>query len=133
MKRIVIAGGSGFLGQVLSDYLTKAGYEVVILTRKGGSPRPGVRQVHWDGCNLGPWSGELEHAAALINLAGVSVNCRYHLRNRRLIMDSRIHSTRVLSEAIARCSHPPFVWLNSSTATIYKHTFGPAWDESGEI
>jgi len=61
------------------------------------------------------------------------VNCRYHSRNRKLMVESRLDSTRVLGEAIARCANPPPVWLNSSTATIYKHTFGPAWDEAGEI
>jgi hypothetical protein len=75
----------------------------------------------------------LEGADALVNLAGVSVDCRYTEKNRRLIMDSRIDSTRVLGEAMARCGQPPRVWMNSSTATIYKHTYGAAWDETGEI
>jgi uncharacterized protein (TIGR01777 family) len=61
------------------------------------------------------------------------VNCRYHSRNRRRIIDSRIEPTRALGTAIENCSHPPDVWLNASTATIYRHTFGPAWDETGEI
>ena len=87
----------------------------------------------WSGETLADWTKELEGAKAVINLAGRSVDCRYHDRNRRLIMDSRVNSTRVLGEAIAKCQQPPRVWLNSSTATIYKHTFGPAWDESGEI
>ena len=82
---------------------------------------------------VGRWREELERARALINLAGISVNCRYHALNRRRILDSRLDSTRVLGEAVAQCSNPPLVWLNSSTATIYKHTFGPGWDESGEI
>src|SRR6185503_12046295 len=67
------------------------------------------------------------------NLAGRSVDCRYHARNRKLMMDSRVETTRVLGEAITRCANPPKVWLNASTATIYKHTFGPAWKEDGEI
>ncbi len=131
-KRIVLAGGSGFLGRVLAEYLTARGAETVILTR---APRVGtkVREVAWDGKTVGDWLKEIDGAAAVINLAGRSVDCRYHARNRRLILDSRIDSTRVLGEAIARCAKPPRVWLNSSTATIYKHTFGPAWDESGEI
>lgn len=131
-SRIVIAGGSGFLGTVLSRHFAEAGWEVVVLARK---PRLSqiVRTVVWDGETVGLWARELEGAVALVNLAGRSVNCRYHTRNRRLILDSRINSTRVLGEAIARCANPPRVWLNSSTATIYRHTFGPAWDESGEI
>jgi len=132
-RRIVIAGGSGFLGGVLAEYFRKLDYEIVILTRLPHADLPGSRQVVWDGENLGDWTGELDGSDALINLAGLSVNCRYHARNRRRILDSRLNSTRLLGEAIARCAKPPRVWLNSSTATIYKHTFGPAWDESGEI
>jgi uncharacterized protein (TIGR01777 family) len=74
----------------------------------------------------------LDGASAVVNLAGKSVNCRYNARNRREILDSRIDSTRALGEAISRCAAPPAVWLNASTATIYTHTFGHPWDESGE-
>jgi len=131
--KIILAGGSGFLGSALADYFAGRGMEVVILTRHP-KPRAGlIREVRWDGATVGDWRKELEGARALINLAGISVNCRYHARNRKLMLDSRLGSTRVLGEAIARCANPPPVWLNSSTATIYKHTFGPAWDETGEI
>ena len=132
MKRIVIAGGSGFLGGILIAHFGRQGFEVVNLSRSVGS-RVSCREVAWDGRTLGPWTGELEGADAVINLAGRSVDCRYHERNRREIFDSRIESTRVLGQAVARCKNPPRVWLNSSTATIYRHTFGPAWDERGEI
>jgi hypothetical protein len=131
--KIILAGGAGFLGSALADFFAAKGIEVVILTRNP-TPRAGaIREVIWDGATLGDWVKELEGARALINLAGLSVNCRYHARNRALLIDSRLNSTRVLGEAIARCAKPPPVWLNSSTATIYKHTFGPAWDETGEI
>jgi uncharacterized protein len=130
---LILAGGSGFLGSVLADYFAARGMEVVILTRNLKRRAGLIREVAWDGVALGDWVKELEGARALINLAGVSVNCRYHARNRKLMLDSRLESTRILGEAMARCAHPPAVWLNSSTATIYKHTFGPAWDEAGEI
>ncbi len=130
--RIVLAGGSGFIGQLLARRFAARGDEVVVLARKPGPGRAG-REVGWDAATIGPWTAELEDADAVINLAGRSVDCRYHARNRKLIWDSRIGSTRVLGEAIARCARPPRVWLNSSTATIYKHTFGPAMDEAGEI
>ncbi len=132
-RRIVLAGGSGFLGGVLARYFLERNYEVVILTRKPNARADGVREVHWDGETLTDWTRELEDADAVINLAGVSVNCRYHERNRRSILDSRVNSTRALGAAIAECAKPPPVWMNSSTATIYRHTFGPAWDEDGEI
>lgn len=132
-RRIILAGGSGFLGQVLRNHFLQCGSEVVVLTRSPRETTTGCREVSWDGRTPGDWQREIDGADAVINLAGRSVDCRYHARNRRLILDSRIESTRVLGEAIARCARPPRVWLNSSTATIYKHTFGAAWDESGEI
>lgn len=131
--RIVIAGGSGFLGRLLAAHVTAAGCEVVILTRSQTAYEGPGRPVYWDGRTVGGWAAELDGARALINLAGRSVNCRYHARNRRLMFDSRIDSTKALGEALARCPHPPRVWVNSSTATIYKHSFARAWDEAGEI
>ena len=131
--RLILAGGSGFLGRLLTTHFQSLGHDVVILTRTPGQTANNAREVAWDGKSLGQWARELEGAEAVINLAGRSVNCRYHARNRREIFESRIQPTRVLGEAIARCLKPPRVWLNSSTATLYKHTFGPAWEESGEI
>jgi len=126
--KVILAGGGGCLGRLLQGHFRANGCEVVVLSRN-----PGEGEVGWDGETLGVWTAELEGAFAVVNLAGRSVDCRYTERNRRLIMDSRIKSTRVLGEAIARCNRPPKVWLNSSTATIYRHNYGPAWDESGEI
>jgi hypothetical protein len=92
-----------------------------------------VREIAWDGEKLGSWVAELEGAQAVVNLCGKSVDCRYTASNRRLLVESRTLPTRVFGQAIAQCKVPPRVWLNSSTATIYKHTFGPAWDESGLV
>ena len=131
--RLVLAGGSGFLGSVLANYFCSRGWDVVILTRTPSHEDSAARRALWDGATLGPWAVELENARALVNLCGVSVNCRYHSRNRKRIVDSRIDPTRVLGHAIESCTNPPDVWLNASTATIYRHTFGPPWDESGEI
>src|SRR2546422_10112528 len=132
MKRIILAGGSGLIGQALATHFLNTGWDLVVLTRhpnRVGSP---VRDVAWDACAIGPWQQELEGATAVINLTGKSVNCRYHARNRNEILDSRINSTRVLGQAIGQCAQPPHVWLNASTATVYRHTFADAWDESGE-
>jgi uncharacterized protein (TIGR01777 family) len=133
MKRIVIAGGSGFLGRTLAAHFHERGYAIAILTRTPKTPANGAREIPWDARTAGNWARELDGAAAVINLVGRSVNCRYHERNRKLILESRIDSTRAIGDAIAQCKTPPPVWLNASTATIYRHTFGPAWDESGEI
>jgi uncharacterized protein len=128
IKRIILAGGSGFLGQLLGEYLRPRGWEAVVLTRTPSSGR--FEQIAWDARPMGDWARRLEGADAVINLAGRSVNCRFTAQNRRLVMESRVDSTRVLGQAIARCAQPPRVWLNSSTATIYKHSLDRAHDES---
>ena len=134
MGKIILAGGSGFLGRLLSPHLLQSGHEVVILTRTPSALTGPIREVVWDGKSIAGWARELDGALAVINLAGRSVDCRYHTRNRRLIMNSRVDSTRVLGEAIRRSGTPPRVWLNSSTATIYKHSLDRPMDEAaGEI
>ncbi|TMI11824.1 NAD-dependent epimerase/dehydratase family protein, partial [Candidatus Bathyarchaeota archaeon] len=133
-NRIVVAGGSGFIGCLLTDNLVARDNDIVILTRSPQETARSIRQVRWDGHSLGDWARELDGASALINLAGRSVNCRYNARNRREILESRVQSTKVLGDAIALSRQPPQVWLNASTATIYKHTFDRQMDEAtGEI
>jgi uncharacterized protein (TIGR01777 family) len=132
-SRIILAGGTGFLGQVLTDYFGRRGCEVVSLARGLSRAQTVSKTIRWDGETLGSWARVMEGATAVVNLAGRSVNCRYHSLNRRLILDSRVNSTRAIGAAISHCAAPPPVWLNASTATIYKHTFGSAWDERGEV
>jgi uncharacterized protein (TIGR01777 family) len=127
---LLLAGGSGFLGQALAKHFIGLGWEVVVLTRSPQTNRA-AREVRWDAETLGAWAGELEGAAAVVNLTGRTVDCRYNAKNRHDIIASRVNSTRVIGQAIAQCAQPPPVWLNASSATIYRHTFGPAWDESG--
>src|SRR5256886_1063488 len=129
-SHIIVAGGTGFIGRLLTDKLVSPDNDVVVLTRSPRTVAQSIRQVQWDGRTLGDWARELDGARALINLAGRSVNCRYNARNRREILESRVDSTRVLGEAIARCNKPPPIWLNASTATIYKHTFDQPMDEA---
>src|SRR5436190_17556938 len=119
--KIVIPGGSGQVGTLLARALTADGHEVVVLTR---SPRTAPwRIVGWDAATVGDWASELEGADAVINLAGRSVNCRYLSENRRLILDSRVNSTRAVGQAIAQSKRPPRLWLQASTATIYAHRY----------
>ncbi len=132
-RRIVIAAAGGFLGGSLVRWFRAQGDEVVVLVRR---PMPGLdaKQVLWDGETAGEWTTELEGADALINLAGRSVDCRYNAENRRLILESRLKSTRVLGQVIGRCARPPVVWLNSASATIYRHAEDRPMDEAtGEI
>jgi uncharacterized protein (TIGR01777 family) len=132
MKRIVIAGGAGFLGQALARYFLRAQWDVVILTRSPGQSGLAGRLVGWDARTPGDWTREIDGAVAVINLTGKSVNCRYDVHNRQEILASRVESTRVLGEVIGKCAQPPEVWLNAGTATVYRHTFGEAWDETGQ-
>jgi len=105
---------------------------VVVLSRRPASAPWTV--VPWDGETLGDWRAAFEAADVVVNLAGRSVNCRYNVTNRREILESRIRSTRAVSEAIARCSRPPRIWMNASTATIYRHSFHRPMDErTGEL
>jgi NAD dependent epimerase/dehydratase family enzyme len=129
-QRIILAGGSGFLGGELAKHFSARNWEVVILTRSPQSRSDAVREVAWDAKSAGDWVREFECAVAVVNLTGRSVDCRYTAKNRQEIMDSRVNSTRVVGQAIAQCKVPPLVWLNSSTATVYTHTFGPPHDES---
>lgn len=134
MKKIVIAGGTGYLGQVLVQYFNSLGYECVILTRQRQDSHKKVRFVQWDAKSPGDWMKELESAEALINLTGRSVNCRYNAQNRLDIFNSRQLSTLVLGEAILKCKHPPKVWVNSASATIYRHAQDRPMDEfDGEL
>ena len=130
--RIVIPGGSGNVGHMLARYFQEQGHHVTILTR--GPYTANWQTVHWDGENFGPWIETLEAADVCINLAGRSVNCRYHEENRRAIYDSRIGTTRLLNQVIATLEQPPRVWLNASTATIYRHAIDRPMDEfTGEL
>ena len=126
--KVVIPGGSGQVGQVLARAYASDGHEVVILSR--GSAIAAGRVVLWDGCTLGRWADELDGADLVLNLAGRSVNCRYTNANLKAMMDSRVDSTRVVGEAIARAARPPGVWMQMSTATIYAHRFDAPNDEA---
>jgi uncharacterized protein (TIGR01777 family) len=130
--RIVLPGGSGHIGQLLARHFHDHGHRVVVLSRRPSAASWQV--VGWDGRTLDHWVKELEGADLVINLAGRSVNCRYTAANRREIMESRIFPTRIIGDAIARCSQPPAVWMNASTATIYRHALDRPMDEaSGEL
>jgi hypothetical protein len=125
--KIVIPGGTGQVGTLLARGFVADGHEVVVLSR---SPRWAAwRVLRWDAEATGEWAGEIDGADAVINLAGRSVNCRYSAKNRRLIKESRIDSTRAIGQAIARAARPPRVWLQASTATIYSHRYDAPNDD----
>ncbi len=133
MKKIIITGANGFLGRYLSRHFLNLGWEIVGLSRHGGVVE-GAKPVEWDGRTLGAWVEEFENASLVVNLAGKSVNCRYYQKNKDLIFSTRLESTKIIGDAIRQCENPPSLWLNSSTATIYRHAEDrPQDEESGEI
>jgi len=125
--RIVLPGGNGQVGNILARHFHAQGDDVVVLARR--ATLAPWRVVNWDGATLGNWTSELENTDVLINLAGRSVDCRYTLANRRAIKESRTQTTRLLGQAIGHCLHPPRLWMNASTATIYRHALDRPMDE----
>ena len=127
--KIILPGGSGLLGQAVARAYATDGHDVIVLSRMSPTIDVG-RIVHWDGRTLGPWADELDGSDLVLNLAGRSVNCRYTRANLQAMMDSRVESTRVIGEAIARAERPPAVWMQASTATIYAHRLDAPNDEA---
>lgn len=122
MKRIILAGGSGFVGSALALPLRTKGYEVLLLGR-------GATDLQWDGKTLGAWASALDGAETVVNLTGKNVNCRPTPENRREILRSRVDSVRVLGEAIARCAAPPEVFVQASGVGYYGDTGDRIADE----
>ncbi|SNZ13971.1 hypothetical protein SAMN05421503_2181 [Terribacillus aidingensis] len=125
MKKVVLAGGTGFIGEYLAAKFENSGYEVIVISRKNP-------YFSWD--NKQGLLKALEGAELLINLAGKSVNCRYNEANKKEIMNSRVKTTTLLGEAVLSCENPPSLWINSSTVTIYRHAEDrPMTETEGEI
>jgi uncharacterized protein (TIGR01777 family) len=128
--RIVLAGGSGFIGSALATHFVKQGYDVAVLTRNAQARGDGVREVAWNGRTLGPWAKELDGAAAVVNLTGKSVNVRHTSKHRREIISSRVDSVRAIADAIATSMVPPPVWVQSGAVGIYGNAGDALCDES---
>lgn len=133
-NKLVIAAGTGFLGQVLINHFEKKFEEIIVLTRNKTSIKNKIKYVNWDAKTISGWKMELENTDLLINLAGKSVDCRYNQNNKAEILSSRIDATKVLNQAMLECKNPPKHFINSSTATIYRHSEDQEMDEyTGEI
>ena len=134
MKKLIIAAGTGFLGNVLNQHFKNKFEEIVILTRGKSKIKNQIKYVNWNAKSFSGWEKELENTDVVINLAGKSVDCRYTEKNKAEILASRIDSTKILNEAILQCENPPKHFINSSTATIYRHSEDKEMDEyTGEI
>jgi uncharacterized protein (TIGR01777 family) len=121
-KRIVIAGGNGFIGTALAREFATRGFEVTVLTRTPRGRTDGVSEMFWDGVHLGDWILTLDGAEALINLAGSSINCPHTPENLRLITDSRVNSVKLLAVALDHVKVPPRTWVQASAVGFYGDT-----------
>jgi len=141
-KKIVIAGGTGFIGQALIEHFSKDN-EVLVLSRNVDEVNNTynktstiniVTKVLWDGKALDNWCKMIDGSDVVINLCGKSVNCRYTEVNKQAIFDSRTLPTKAIGEAIKLCKNPPVLWINAASATIYRHAMDKPQDEfDGEI
>jgi uncharacterized protein (TIGR01777 family) len=117
--RVVIAGGSGFLGISLATYLEQAGYSVVLLSRRPPKVTGKWLHVPWDARSVGDWRRELEGACGIVNLVGRSVDCIKTPGHKDEVLRSRVEATRAIGAALAKVEQPPPVWVQMSTAHIY--------------
>ena len=122
--KIVIAGGTGFFGKYLVNYFKKD-YSIIVLTRRDSYVEDQVDFVNWDGKNDGEWSGAIEGAEVLINLSGKSINCKFTEANKRMLLSSRIDSTKALVKAVGQLKRPPKLFLNASSGAMYQLLDGP--------
>ena len=118
-RRIVLPGGSGYLGRHLSRRLTARGEQVVVLTRGAAGQRHGVRYVHWDARTLGPWVTEVDGAHAVVHLSGKRVDVRPTRRNVDELVRSRVEAVRVVGDALTEVATPPAVWVQVATLAIF--------------
>lgn len=129
-RRIVIAGGGGFVGRNLAQTCRAAGDEVIVLTRSPKAEIGGVRQVAWDAKTATGWAHELDGAHAVVNLAGETIAQRWSAEAKRRIVDSRIESTQAICEGIQSVTSPPKYWVNASAVGYYGDRPGEILDES---
>lgn len=125
LGRVVLGGSTGFIGQELHRRWRAAGREVVTVSRRGAD-------LTWD--DQAGIDAAVDGAGLVVGLAGMSVNCRYTAANRAEILRSRLQTTAALRTAIGRAATPPALWVNSSTATIYRHAEDrPQTEWTGEV
>jgi uncharacterized protein (TIGR01777 family) len=133
-NKIILAGGNGYLGQVLAEYYRNLSNEVIILSRKPKTADGNIKTLLWDGINEGAWVGQVKGADLIVNLCGKNVNCRYTEVNKAEIIGSRVLPTELLGRVIEKMVDPPKLWINVTSATIYRHAEDRPQDElMGEI
>ena len=129
-KRVVLAGGSGFLGELLAKELLVRNYEVVVLTRSPRERSDDVREAEWSGTHIGEWIKCLDGVDAVVNLAGRNINCPHTLENILEITESRVNSVRVVADAFGHIAHPPRLWVQAGAIGFYGDR-GDQWCNEG--
>lgn len=129
-KKVILPGGSGFLGHSFATDLVEAGYDVIVLTRAATKYKGPGRAVEWDGKNAAEWAREFDGAAAVVNFTGKSVNCRYTPANRQEINESRVDSVRAVDRATMACQNPPRVLIQAASLAVYGDAGDRICDES---
>jgi uncharacterized protein len=117
--RVVIAGGTGFLGRNLARHLAERGWDVVVISRHASESDGRRRHAVWDARTVGDWAQHLDGATALVNLAGRTVDCIKTPEHCDEILRSRVESTEALGRALQSVTTLPRVWVQMSTAHIY--------------
>ena len=132
-KRIIIAGGTGFIGRALAADFSAQDFEVVVLTRAPRACTGNVHEVKWDGKNVGEWVQNLDGAEAVINLTGKNINCPHTPENLQAIIASRVDSVNVIAAALQPIKIPPRVWVQASAVGFYGDTEKAIADENSPV
>ena len=115
--KIILCGGSGFIGQHLVSYLTEQGFDVVQAVRKNSSPN--TKQLFWDPENKITKISDWENCKAIINLCGSTIACRWTPKNLKTIINSRIQPTKFICDIVTQLESPPEVLINTSAIGYY--------------
>ena len=128
VKRIILFGASGFIGQALIEfYRNNTDFECIAISRKKVSSCP---YIQWDGELVNEQCLEaMNNSYAIINLCGKLINCALTKKNRRELYSSRLNTTELIGNAIVQLEKPPKLWLNMSTTAIYRHSYDVIHDE----
>lgn len=121
-RKIIIPGGTGFIGDYVARYFSSRGFDVIVLSRVRSDICGGIRYVNWDAKTIGEWAGLVDGAYAVLNFTGRSVDCRLTPRNRNEILASRQDSVQVLMNACLLATTPPSVFIQASSIGYYGHT-----------
>ena len=129
-KRVILAGGSGFIGTALAHAFVERGYEVIVLSRQPKVRADKIEEVAWDGRTAGAWAQWLDGATAVINLTGKNINCRHTPENLREITASRVDAVNAIAQALGKIKAPPSVWVQASAIGFYGDAGDRVCDET---